>query len=306
MGEPVKQDKVIDGKAMAQEVRFEMLAIADRLHEEYGRRPGLAVVIVGNRTDSQVYVRNKVKACEECHILSSKVELPGDASQQEIIQQVRTLNADPSIHGVLVQLPLPPHVDEAAVLDEISLSKDVDGFHPVNIGLLALKGREPSATPCTPAAVMEMLRRSNVVLRGKAAVVVGRSNIVGMPVSLLLLAKDASVQIVHSQTPVDELEAAVRSADVVVACAGSPGLVKGQWVKEGATVIDVAINAVDDASKKRGYRLTGDVEFDVAVQRAGKISPVPGGVGPMTIAMLMRNTVTLAGKQLQGAKEKAA
>jgi len=279
---------------MAAEIRAEVSAQVESLKASLGRAPGLAVVIVGERKDSQTYVRNKVKACAECGIFSLKIELPEDVTQAEVMKHVKALNLDAAIDGILVQLPLPKHLDDAAILDEISVEKDVDGFHPANIGLLAMRGREPHAKPCTPHGIIEMLRRSHVRIDGALAVVVGRSNVVGMPISLMLLQEHATVQILHTKTPPEEMQRAIASADILVACAGVPRVVKGEWVKEGAVVIDVGVNAVDDPSIAKGYRLVGDVDFETARTRASKITPVPGGVGPMTIAMLMHNTERLA------------
>jgi 5,10-methylene-tetrahydrofolate dehydrogenase/methenyl tetrahydrofolate cyclohydrolase len=211
-----------------------------------------------------------------------------------VLAVVAAYNADPAVHGVLVQLPLPAHVSEERVLSAIGLAKDVDGFHPVNIGRLAMRGRDPLFVPCTPKGCLELLLRAHIPLSGKRAVVVGRSNIVGAPAAMLLQRHDATVTVVHSRTPPAELQRLVGEADVVVDALGSPEFVKGAWIKPGAAVIDVGINPVPDASKKTGYRLVGDVEYEAAAQRAGFITPVPGGVGPMTIAMLLQNTVEAA------------
>jgi 5,10-methylene-tetrahydrofolate dehydrogenase/methenyl tetrahydrofolate cyclohydrolase len=215
--------------------------------------------------------------------------MPADASQEEIEAVVRRLNDDPDIHGILVQLPLPNHIDEEKILSLISLEKDVDGFHPLNIGRLSMKGRDPLFIPCTPAGCIELLVRSGVEIEGKEAVVLGRSNIVGLPVSMLLLHRNATVTICHSRTK--DLPATCRQADILVAAVGRPEMVKADWVKPGAAVIDVGINRVEDATKKRGYRLVGDVDFEDVNQVAGYLTPAPGGVGPMTIAMLMWNTL---------------
>jgi 5,10-methylene-tetrahydrofolate dehydrogenase/methenyl tetrahydrofolate cyclohydrolase len=254
--------------------------------------PGLATVIVGSNPASKVYVRMKHKACQEAGILSVGHELPADASQGEVETLVKTLNEDPKIHGILVQLPLPAGLDEESVLNTIKLQKDVDGFHPINIGRLAQKGREPLFIPATPSGVMYLLEESGAKLDGANAVVLGRSNIVGMPVSLLLVKANSTVTICHSHTR--DIPAITREADILVAAIGSADFVRGDWIKPGATVIDVGVNRVEDASKKRGYRLVGDVAFDEAKEVAGAITPVPGGVGPMTIAMLLRNTLRAA------------
>ncbi|XP_058738875.1 bifunctional protein FolD 2 [Vicia villosa] len=284
---------VIDGKAVAQTIRSEIADEVRLLSQKYGKVPGLAVVIVGNRKDSQSYVGMKRKACAELGIKSFDINLPEEASEAEIIKNVHELNANPEVHGILVQLPLPKHVNEENVLTEISLTKDVDGFHPLNIGKLAMKGRDPLFLPCTPKGCLELLSRSGVSIKGKKAVVVGRSNIVGLPASLLLLKADATVTIVHSHT--SQPENIVREADIVIAAAGQAKMIKGSWIKPGAAVIDVGTNSVDDPTRKSGYRLVGDVDFEEASKVAGWITPVPGGVGPMTVTMLMKNT-------LEGAK----
>eukprot|EP00775_Hariotina_reticulata_P007190 gene7190-7404_t len=260
--------------------------------------PGLAVVIVGERKDSQTYVRMKKKACEEVGIASFGADLPETATQQEVLDVVAKLNADPEVHGILVQLPLPKHIDEQLVLSAISVEKDVDGFHPLNIGRLCMKGREPLFVPCTPLGCIELLDRINVPIRGKRAVVIGRSNIVGMPVALLLNKRDATVTICHSAT--QNMDQIVRQADIVVAAAGQPEIVKGSWLKPGAIVIDVGTNPVDDPTKKAGYRLVGDCAFQECKEVAGAITPVPGGVGPMTIAMLLKNTLSSAARFFEG------
>lgn len=284
---------IIDGKAIAQTVRSEIADEVRHLSQQYGKVPGLAVVIVGNRKDSQSYVSMKRKACAEVGIKSFDLDLPEDVSQAELIAKVHELNANTDVHGILVQLPLPKHMNEEKVLSEISIEKDVDGFHPLNIGKLAMKGRHPLFLPCTPKGCLELLSRSGISIKGKKAVVVGRSNIVGLPVSLLLLKEDATVTIVHSHS--SEPEKTIREADIVIAAAGQPMMIKGSWIKPGAAVIDVGTNAVDDQTRKSGYRLVGDVDFHEACKVAGWITPVPGGVGPMTVAMLLKNT-------LEGAK----
>ena len=283
---------IIDGKQIGQEIRDGVkAAIEDRL-ERGLPAPGLATVLVGENPASQVYVRNKQKACAEVGINSFGYDLPEDATQDEVEALVRKLNADPAVNGILVQLPLPRHLDEEKVLSAIDLNKDVDGFHPINIGRLAQKGREPVFVPCTPAGCMVLLERAGAQLSGANAVVLGRSNIVGMPVALLLVKANATVTICHSRTR--DLPSVVREADILVAAIGQPEFVKKEWVKPGAIVIDVGINRKEDASVKRGYRLVGDVAFDEVSEVAGAITPVPGGVGPMTIAMLLQNTLRAA------------
>jgi len=284
--------KLIDGKAIAESLREEVKQkVAERV-EKGLPAPGLATVIVGDNPASKVYVRMKHKACQEANILSIGHELPADATQEEVEGLVRELNADPNIHGILVQLPLPAGLDEERVLNTISLQKDVDGFHPVNIGRLAQKGREPLFIPATPAGVMYLLEHSGAKLEGANAVVLGRSNIVGMPVSLLLVKENATVTICHSRTK--DIPGLIREADVLIAAVGIPEYVRGDWIKPGAIVIDVGVNRVEDESKKSGYRLVGDVAYEEAGEVAGAITPVPGGVGPMTIACLLRNTLRAA------------
>lgn len=284
--------KIIDGKATAEGIRGEVKEAIDKRKAEGKSIPGLATVLVGENPASKVYVRNKQKACAEVGINSYGYNLPGDASQEEVEALVTKLNADPAVNGILVQLPLPKHLDEEKVLVAIDLTKDVDGFHPVNIGRLAQKGREPVFVPCTPAGCMYLLENAGVQIAGANAVVLGRSNIVGMPVALLLVKANATVTIVHSHTK--NLPEIVRAADILIAAIGQPEFVKKDWVKPGAYVIDVGINHKDDPTAKRGYRLVGDVAFDEVSEVAAAITPVPGGVGPMTIAMLLKNTLHAA------------
>lgn len=284
--------QIIDGTAIAAEVRAE---VADKVTARVAAgksRPGLATVLVGENPASEVYVRMKQRACEKAGIQSFGHRLTADVSQEELEKLVADLNANPQVNGILVQLPLPKGLDEERVLNTISLEKDVDGFHPINIGRLAQKGRKSLFVPCTPDGVIYLLDKSGVELDGANAVVLGRSNIVGMPVALLLVKRNATVTICHSHT--NDLPAVCRQADVLIAAVGQPEMVRGNWVKPGATVIDVGVNRVDDATKEKGYRLAGDVAFDEVKEVAGAISPVPGGVGPMTIAMLLRNTVRAA------------
>ncbi|KMZ73285.1 Methylenetetrahydrofolate dehydrogenase (NADP(+)) [Zostera marina] len=284
--------KVIDGKAIAQTIRNEIADEVRILSEKFHKVPGLAAVIVGDRKDSKTYVSMKGKACAEVGIYFLDLELPEDVSEDVVVEKVHFLNANPDVHGILVQLPLPKHINEERVLSEISIDKDVDGFHPLNIGKLAMKGRDPLFLPCTPKGCLELLSRSGISTKGKRAVVVGRSNIVGLPVALLLLKNDATVTIVHSHTK--DPESIIREADIIIAAAGQPRMIKGDWIKPGAAVIDVGTNAVDDPSRKTGYRLVGDVNFEEAYKVAGWVTPVPGGVGPMTVAMLLRNTLESA------------
>jgi 5,10-methylene-tetrahydrofolate dehydrogenase/methenyl tetrahydrofolate cyclohydrolase len=281
--------QIIDGKAISETIRAEIKAEVEEMKAKYGKVPGLATVLVGERKDSQTYVRSKKKACAEVGIASFGYDLPENVSQVELLQIVRDLNANPEVHGILVQLPLPAHIDEEEILGAISIEKDVDGFHPLNIGRLSMKRREPLFVPCTPRGCIELLDRMHIPIEGKEAVVLGRSNIVGLPVAMLLLHRNATVTICHSRTR--DLPDVVRRADILIAAVGRPEMVRGDWVKPGATVIDVGINAVPDPNKPGGHRLVGDVAFDEVKEVAGAITPVPGGVGPMTIAMLLRNAV---------------
>jgi len=284
--------KIIDGKATAERIRAEVKTAVEIRQAEGKPVPGLATVLVGENPASKVYVRNKQKACAEVGIQSFGYNLVEDSSQEEVETLVRKLNADPAVNGILVQLPLPKQLDEEKILASIDLNKDVDGFHPVNIGRLAQKGREPVFIPCTPAGSMLLLEEAGAQIEGANAVVLGRSNIVGMPVALLLVKANATVTIVHSRTK--NLPEVVRGADILIAAIGQPEFVKKEWVKPGAYVIDVGINQVEDPTAKRGYRLVGDVAFDEVSEVAAGITPVPGGVGPMTIAMLLRNTLRAA------------
>jgi 5,10-methylene-tetrahydrofolate dehydrogenase/methenyl tetrahydrofolate cyclohydrolase len=284
--------KILDGVALAEEIRLDVgRAVAARVAAGKSA-PGLATVLVGENPASQSYVRSKQKACEQAGMQSFGYTLPATASQEEVVALVRGLNADPKVNGILVQLPLPSGLDEEGVLKEVSLTKDVDGFHPVNIGRLAQKGRDPFFVPCTPAGCMLLIEKALPNLNGVNAVVLGRSNIVGMPVALLLVRANATVTICHSRTK--NLKEVCASADVLIAAVGRTEMVRGDWVKPGAVVIDVGINRVDDATRPRGYRLVGDVAYEEAKETAGWITPVPGGVGPMTIAMLLRNTLRAA------------
>jgi 5,10-methylene-tetrahydrofolate dehydrogenase/methenyl tetrahydrofolate cyclohydrolase/diadenosine tetraphosphate (Ap4A) HIT family hydrolase len=290
---------IIDGKATADTIREELKVRVDRLSTSAGRAPGLAVVLVGSRPDSATYVRMKKKACAEAGIVDFGRDLPGDASEEDILRVVRELNADPRVDGILVQLPLPSGIKEETILDAISFEKDADGLHPLNAGFLALKGREPLSTACTPKGCLELLKRNKIPIAGKNAVVLGRSNIVGVPVAALLQRENATVTVCHSRTA--DIASHVRNADIVVAAIGQPLFLKGEWLKPGAVVIDVGINQVKDDTKKSGFRLVGDVDFDSCIlpNRASAITPVPGGVGPMTIAMLLTNTVDLFERRIK-------
>jgi len=287
------ETRLIDGKAIAAEVRAEVKDGAEQLVKEHNTRPGLGMILVGERKDSQTYVRNKKKAASEANFHSVDITLPDTVSQADLLAEVHKLNADSKVHGILVQLPLPSHIDEATVLKAIKVEKDADGLAALNIGNLCLKGGDPPlAIPCTPAGCIELLQRSNVSISGKNAVVLGRSNIVGMPVAALLQSMDATVTVCHSRT--EHMEELVHRADIVIAAMGKPQFVRGHWLKPGCVVIDVGINAIDDPTKKLGHRLAGDVNFAEAQGIASQITPVPGGVGPMTIALLLKNTLNLA------------
>ena len=272
---------IIDGKAIAADIRGEVKKSVEARIAAGKRAPGLAVVIVGEDPASKVYVGSKRKGCAEVGFLSRSHDLPVDTSQADLLALVDELNADNEIDGILVQLPLPDHIDPETVIERIAPAKDVDGFHPYNIGRLAI--RMPTLQPCTPKGVMTLLERAGVKCEGKEAVVVGASNIVGRPAALELLAERATVTVCHSRT--QDLEAHVRRAEILVVGVGIPNFIPGEWVREGAAVIDVGINRLESG------KLVGDVDFDGAKERAGAITPVPGGVGPMTIATLLQNTL---------------
>lgn len=280
--------QIIDGKKIAAEIRAETATATARLIEERGVIPCLAAVLVGEDPASQVYVRNKERACEKAGISSRVIRLAAETSEQELLSLVESLNNDSQVHGILVQLPLPEQIDERRVLLAIDPGKDVDAFHPENVGLMS-QGN-PRFLPCTPHGVLQMIRRCGIETAGRHAVVIGRSDIVGKPMAMLLAQRgwDATVTQAHSRT--QDLRGLCQSADLLVAAVGRPHFVQGDWVREGATVIDVGINRTDDG-------LVGDVDYEAAAQRAGWITPVPGGVGPMTIAMLLHNTLAAAGKE---------
>ncbi|MBL8147816.1 MAG: bifunctional 5,10-methylenetetrahydrofolate dehydrogenase/5,10-methenyltetrahydrofolate cyclohydrolase [Anaerolineae bacterium] len=283
---------IIDGQAVADRMRAAIKDEAGAFAAQHGYPPGLGVVLVGDDPASAQYVRMKRRACEAAGMASFASILPASGTQEEVDNAVRVLNDDPHVHGILVQLPLPPQIDEERILRLVSLNKDVDGFHPENIGLLAMKGRDPLFTPATPTGCMVLLREAGANLEGANAVVLGRSNIVGMPIALMLMKANATVTMCHSRTR--DLPGVVRGADVLIAAIGRPNFVKGDWLKPGVTVIDVGTNKVDDPSDPRGYRFVGDVDFEAALPVAGAITKVPGGVGPMTITMLMANTLKAA------------
>jgi len=290
---------IIDGTAVAAAVHAETREAIAAL-DTRGITPGLAVVLVGDDPASRAYVRSKDRKCRELGLYSEKHELPAETTQSDLVSLVRRLNADPRIHGILVQSPPPPHIDEAAVVAAIDPAKDVDGFHAVNVAKLALE--DPTGfVPCTPLGCLRLIEASGVATRGARAVVLGRSMIVGKPMALLLMRKgaggDATVTVVHSRTR--DLPAVTREADILIAAIGRPGFVRAGHVRAGAVVIDVGINRVDDPGSEKGYRIVGDVAFDEVAELASAITPVPGGVGPMTIAMLLSNTVK-ACRQLTG------
>ena len=291
--------KLIDGKAVAQAVHEETKTAVAELQAK-GVTPGLAVVLVGEDPASRAYVRSKDKMCRELGLYSEKYELPAETTQAELVALVQKLNADPKIHGILVQSPPPKHIDEAAVIATIDPNKDVDGFHAVNVAKLAL-GDSSGFVPCTPLGCQRLLLAAGVETRGANAVVLGRSMIVGKPMALLLMNKgkggDATVTVAHSRTR--DLAAVCRGADILIAAIGQPEFVKADFVKEGAVVIDVGINRVDAPENAKGYKLVGDVAFAEVAPKCAAITPVPGGVGPMTIAMLMANTVKAA-RQISG------
>ena len=278
---------IIDGKKISAEIKEEAKLEVAALNEN-GISVGLAVVLVGNDPASKVYVNNKKKACEALGIVSSEYLLPEDTSEEELLSLVRKLNSDDSVDGILVQLPLPRHLDEQKVIETISPDKDVDAFHPINVGKIMIG--DYIFAPCTPAGIIELIERSGISIEGKSCVVIGRSNIVGKPMSMLLLHKNATVTICHSRTK--DLKEVVRGADIVVAAVGRAKFVTADMVKEGAVVIDVGINRMDDG------KLCGDVDFENVADKCSYITPVPGGVGPMTIAMLMKNTVAAAKQKI--------
>ncbi len=286
---------LINGKEVAERIREGLKAEVAELTSQ-GRQPGLAVVLVGEDPASQVYVGSKVKACAELGIYSQKWALPAETTQEELVELIHKLNADPRIHGILVQSPPPPHIDEEAVILNIDPAKDVDGFHPINVAKLVLEDPE-GFVPCTPMGCMELLKAYGIPTAGKHAVVIGRSMIVGKPMANLLVSKaaNATVTIAHSRT--SDLPGLCRTADIIVAAVGRPEMVTADYVKDGAVVLDVGINRIPDETRPRGYRIVGDVDYDAVKDKCSAITPVPGGVGPMTIAMLMANTVK-ACKQL--------
>ncbi|MFA7331661.1 MAG: bifunctional methylenetetrahydrofolate dehydrogenase/methenyltetrahydrofolate cyclohydrolase FolD [Candidatus Delongbacteria bacterium] len=292
---------LIDGKALAEELRGEVGLEAAALSQRHGRAPGLAAVLVGEDAASQVYVRSKHKACQVAGLHSEVFRLPGDCPRERLLALVDLLNADPAFDGILVQLPLPSHLNEQEVLERIRPDKDVDGFHPINVGRV-LAGLPGAFAPATPAGIVELLRRSGISTAGAHVVVLGRSNIVGKPLASLMMQKgegaDATVTVCHSRSR--DLAEHCRRADILVAAIGRARFVSADMVKEGAVVVDVGINRIEDPAAPKGSRLVGDVDFDAVAPRCRAITPVPGGVGPMTIAMLLKNTVESARRRLEG------
>ncbi len=292
--------KILDGKALAEEIRGEVATGVAEMQQKHGVTPGLAAVLVGDDPASAIYVRNKRRACDEVGMVSDTILLPADSTTEQVLKTVDSLNKDPRFHGILVQLPLPPQVDELAVIESINPDKDVDGLHPFNVGKL-VQGRA-DFVPGTPAGIQQILLRNGHDPAGANVVVCGRSDIVGKPMALLLMQRadgaNATVTVCHTRTK--NMADITRQADILVAAIGRPNAITADMVKEGAVVIDVGINRVDDDSRKRGYRLDGDVDFAAVSEKASAITPVPGGVGPMTIAMLLVNTLTATRISIHG------
>lgn len=283
---------LLDGKATSSTVRQEVEAGVEQLKAEHGVIPGLATVLVGGNPASQTYVKMKERQCEQAGMRAFGRHLRDDISQEELLAEIAALNANPDVHGILVQLPLPDHLDEDETLAAIALEKDVDGFHPKNIARLTLQDVEPTFAPCMPLGCIELLDRYGVEIKGREAVVLGPSNIVGLPTALLLLHRGATLSICHPHT--EDLAGVSRRADILVAAIDEPKMVKGDWVKPDAAVIDVGWSRVKDETAEKGYRVVGNVDFDEVQEVAGYVTPVPGGTGPMTIAMLLQNTLVSA------------
>jgi len=292
--------KILDGKALAEEIRGEVATGVAEMQQRHGVTPGLAAVLVGDDPASAIYVRNKRRACDEVGMFSDSVLLPPNSTNEQVLATVQSLNDDPRFHGILVQLPLPPQVDEPLIIESLDPAKDVDGLHPFNVGKL-VQGRA-DFVPGTPAGIQQILLRNGHDPEGANVVICGRSDIVGKPMALLLMQRadgaNATVTVCHTRTK--NLAEITRQADILVAAIGQPNAITADMVKEGAVVIDVGINRVDDASRKRGYRLVGDVDFEAVSEKAAAITPVPGGVGPMTIAMLLVNTLTATRISIHG------
>ena len=292
--------KILDGKALAEEIRGEVATGVAEMQQKHSVIPGLAAVLVGDEPASAIYVRNKRRACEEVGMVSDTFLMPADSTNEQVLARVQALNKDPRFHGILVQLPMPPQIDERLIIESLDPTKDVDGLHPFNVGKLA-QGRA-DFVPGTPAGIQQILLRNGHDPAGANVVVCGRSDIVGKPMALLLMQRadgaNATVTVCHTRTK--NLAEITRQADILVAAIGLPSAITADMVKEGAVVIDVGINRVDDASQKKGYRLEGDVDFDAVSKKASAITPVPGGVGPMTIAMLLVNTLTATRLSIHG------
>ncbi len=292
--------KILDGKALAEEIRGEVATGVAEMQQKHGVTPGLAAVLVGDDPASAIYVRNKRRACDEVGMVSDTFLMPADSTNEQVLARVQALNGDPRFHGILVQLPMPPQIDERLIIESLDPTKDVDGLHPFNVGKL-VQGRA-DFVPGTPAGIQQILLRNGHDPAGANVVVCGRSNIVGKPMALLLMQRadgaNATVTVCHTRTK--NLAEITRQADILVAAIGRPSAITADMIKEGAVVIDVGINRVDDASQKRGYRLEGDVDFDAVSEKASAITPVPGGVGPMTIAMLLVNTLTATRLSIHG------
>ncbi|XP_075655808.1 bifunctional protein FolD 1, mitochondrial-like isoform X1 [Castanea sativa] len=284
--------RIIDGKPIAKDIKFRIAGEVQRMKAAIGKSPGLAVVLVGQRRDSKTYINIKLKACDEVGIATMVEELPESCTESELLDVVSRFNEDPSVHGILVQLPLPQHLDEEKIMTVVNPEKDVDGFHPLNMGNLALRGRQPFFIPCAPKGCIELLLRFGVEISGKRSVVIGRSKIVGLPTALLLQRHHATVSTVHSFTK--NPEQITSQADIVVSDVGIPNLVRGNWLKPGSVVIDMGTNLVKDTSSRHGFRVTGDVCYEEAMKVVSAITPVPGGVGPVTISMLLSNTLDSA------------
>ena len=292
--------KILDGKVLAEEIRGEVATGVAEMQQKHGVTPGLAAVLVGDDPASAIYVRNKRRACDEVGMVSDTFLMPADSTNEQVLARVQALNEDPRFHGILVQLPMPPQIDERLIIESLDPTKDVDGLHPFNVGKL-VQGRA-DFVPGTPAGIQQILLRNGHDPAGANVVVCGRSDIVGKPMALLLMQRadgaNATVTVCHTRTK--NLAEITRQADILVAAIGRPSAITADMVKEGAVVIDVGINRVDDASRKRGYRLEGDVDFDAVSEKASAITPVPGGVGPMTIAMLLVNTLTATRLSIHG------
>jgi len=287
--------QLLDGKKLSKDIKQELKEAVAKIVAEGKRPPHLVAILVGDNGASRTYVKSKMRACNFVGFWHGTIQLPATISQEELVEEIEKCNADPEIDGILVQLPLPKHIDSATIIEAISPKKDVDGFHPLNLGLMARN--LPCPLPATPAGILEMMKRYNVPTKGKHCVVIGRSHIVGSPMSMLMARNtypgNCTVTLTHRHTPPEELKRLTKLADIVIVAVGIPGFVTADMVKEGATIIDVGITRVEDASKKRGYSIKGDVDFEGVKEKVGFLTPVPGGVGPMTVGMLLTNTLRL-------------